>query len=168
MEFSRQEYWSGMPFPSSGAFPDPGTEPTSPALAGGFFTTEPPGKPIDFFWNNFYFSYCIVKLYLVLLYVFWLFSKLSTGFIQSSSEFYEHLYSSNYLELFIRYVLHLVLLGFHLVPSFGKCPSVSSFCPICWLYLYVFGSLFMFPDLGEMAFCRRHPLCPTRSLPSGP
>ena len=48
MEFSRQEYWSGLPFPSPGDLQDPGTEPislASPALAGGFFTTEPPGKP---------------------------------------------------------------------------------------------------------------------------
>ena len=48
MEFYRQEYWSGLPFPSPGDLPDPGTEPASlvsPALAGGFFTTEPPGKP---------------------------------------------------------------------------------------------------------------------------
>ena len=48
MEFSRQEYWSGLPFPTPGDLPDPGIEPTSlasPALAGGFFTTEPPGKP---------------------------------------------------------------------------------------------------------------------------
>ena len=41
MEFSRQEYWSGLPFPSPGDFPDPRIEPVSPALAGGFFTTEP-------------------------------------------------------------------------------------------------------------------------------
>ena len=34
----QQEYWSGLPFPSSGDLPDPGMEPTSPALAGGFFT----------------------------------------------------------------------------------------------------------------------------------
>ena len=40
----RQEYWSGLPFPSPGDLPDPVTEPTSPALAGRFFTTEPPGK----------------------------------------------------------------------------------------------------------------------------
>ncbi|XP_061238441.1 dynein regulatory complex protein 8 isoform X2 [Bos javanicus] len=40
--FSRQEYWSGLPFPSPGDLPSPGTESTSPALAGGFFTTEPP------------------------------------------------------------------------------------------------------------------------------
>ena len=41
MEFSRQEYWSGLPFPSPGDLPDPGMEPASlmsPALTGGFFT----------------------------------------------------------------------------------------------------------------------------------
>ena len=46
MGFLRQEYWSGWPFPPLGDFSDPGIEPVSPALAGGFFTTEPPGKPI--------------------------------------------------------------------------------------------------------------------------
>ena len=45
MGFPRQEYWSGLPFPSPRDLPDPGIEPASPALAGGFFTTEPPGKP---------------------------------------------------------------------------------------------------------------------------
>ena len=47
MGFSRQEYWSGLPFPSPGDLPDLGVEPRSPALAGGFFTAEPPGKPIS-------------------------------------------------------------------------------------------------------------------------
>ena len=45
MEFSRQEYWSGLPFPTPGKFPDPGIEPMSlmyPALAGRFFTTSAP------------------------------------------------------------------------------------------------------------------------------
>ena len=46
MGFSRQEYWSGLPFPSPGDLLDAGIKPTSPALAGGFFTTEPPGKPL--------------------------------------------------------------------------------------------------------------------------
>ena len=46
MGFSRQEYWSGFPFPSPGDLLYPGIEPESPALAGGFFTTEPPGKPL--------------------------------------------------------------------------------------------------------------------------
>ena len=45
MGFPRQEYWSGLPFPSPRYLPDPGIEPASPALAGRFFTTEPPGKP---------------------------------------------------------------------------------------------------------------------------
>ena len=45
MGFSRQEYWSGLPFPPAGDLPDPGIEPTSPALAGGFFSTRPPEKP---------------------------------------------------------------------------------------------------------------------------
>ena len=48
MGFPRQQYWSGMPFPSLGDLPDPGIEPMSSALAGGFFTTEPPGKPHSF------------------------------------------------------------------------------------------------------------------------
>ena len=45
MEYSRHEYWSGLPFPSPGKFPDPGIEPMSlvyPALAGRFFTTGAP------------------------------------------------------------------------------------------------------------------------------
>ena len=45
MGFSRQEYWTGLPCPPPGVLPNPRIEPTSPALAGGFFTTEPPGKP---------------------------------------------------------------------------------------------------------------------------
>ena len=43
--FLRQEYWSGLPFPSPGDLPNPGIEPASPALAGGLFSPEPPGKP---------------------------------------------------------------------------------------------------------------------------
>ena len=43
MGFPRQEYWSGLLFPSPGDLPNPGIEPKSPALAGGFFTAEPYG-----------------------------------------------------------------------------------------------------------------------------
>ena len=42
--FSREEYWSGLPFPPPGDLPHPGTEPPSHVLAVRFFTTEP-GKP---------------------------------------------------------------------------------------------------------------------------
>ena len=45
MAFPREENWGGLAFPSQGDLPDSGIEPTSLALAGGFFTTEPPGKP---------------------------------------------------------------------------------------------------------------------------
>ena len=44
MGFSGKESWSGLPFPPLGDLPDPGIELASPALAGGFFITEPPGK----------------------------------------------------------------------------------------------------------------------------
>ena len=47
MGFSREEYWSGLPCPPPGDLPDPGIKSMSlmsPALAGRFFTTEPPGK----------------------------------------------------------------------------------------------------------------------------
>ena len=43
--FLRQECWSGLQFPPPGDLPDPGLEPASAVLAGGSFTTEPPGKP---------------------------------------------------------------------------------------------------------------------------
>ena len=46
MGFSRQEYWSGLLFPSPGDLPNPGMEPMSPASTGRFFTTEPLGKPL--------------------------------------------------------------------------------------------------------------------------
>ena len=49
VEFSRQEYWSGLPFPSLGDLPNPGIELRSPTSAGRFFTTEPPGKPPNSF-----------------------------------------------------------------------------------------------------------------------
>ena len=59
VRFSRQEYWSGFPFPSPGDLPDSGTEPVSPALAGRFFTTKPPGKPFPWLYlskDNFFLT----------------------------------------------------------------------------------------------------------------
>ena len=52
MGFPKQECWSGLPFPSPGDLPDSGIEPASSELAGRFFTTEPPAKPV---------SYCLVN-----------------------------------------------------------------------------------------------------------
>ena len=45
MEFSRQEYWSGLPFPSPGDLPNPGIKPRSSALQAAALPSEPPGKP---------------------------------------------------------------------------------------------------------------------------
>ena len=52
MEFSRQKYWSGLPFPPPGHLPNPGIESEPLALADRFFTIEPPGKPqmINILW----------------------------------------------------------------------------------------------------------------------
>ena len=61
MEFSRQEYWSGLPFPIPGDLPNPGIEPTSrasPALAAAPFTTAQPGKPL---WDHYLSSLGLVS-----------------------------------------------------------------------------------------------------------
>ena len=49
MGFSRQQYWSGLPFPSPGDLPSSGTEPGSPALQANALTSEPPEKPMEYF-----------------------------------------------------------------------------------------------------------------------
>ena len=59
MGFSRQEYWSALPFPSPGDLPNPGIEPGSPALEADALISEPPGKPcflVDHInmWNTIY------------------------------------------------------------------------------------------------------------------
>ena len=56
MGFSRQEYWSGLPFPSPGDLPNPGIEPRSPTLQADALPSEPPGKP---WWAS---NYCTVAL----------------------------------------------------------------------------------------------------------
>ena len=71
MEFSRQEYWSGLPFPTPGDLPNPVIKPVSPALTDGFFTIAPPGKSteeikgIETFtcllssWSNYFLHYLL-------------------------------------------------------------------------------------------------------------
>ena len=60
MGLTKQEYWSGLPFPTPGDLPNPGIEPASlvsTALAGGFFVTELPGKPSPSGGNAFLVTY---------------------------------------------------------------------------------------------------------------
>ena len=55
--FLRHEYWSGLTLPPPGDLPDPGIERRSPALAGRFFPTEPPGKPMFLYaFSKYYMS----------------------------------------------------------------------------------------------------------------
>ena len=61
MEFSRQEYWSGLPFLSAGDLPDPGIEPGSPALQADALPSEPPGNSGETdnkhdYWKNLSFD----------------------------------------------------------------------------------------------------------------
>ena len=53
MGFPRQEYWSGLPFPSPGNLPDPGIKPVSPALQADSLQSELPEKPTYIYTNNF-------------------------------------------------------------------------------------------------------------------
>ena len=66
--FPRQEYWSGLPFPSPRDLPNPGVQTKYPALAGGFFTTEPSGKlqyAFTYHQNNTLGFVCSPKIYAV-------------------------------------------------------------------------------------------------------
>ena len=49
MEFSREEYWRGQPFPSPGDLPDPDIEPRSPVLQADSLLSKPPGKPTFYY-----------------------------------------------------------------------------------------------------------------------
>ena len=57
MGLPKQEYWSGLQFSSPGSLPRSGIEPMSPALAAGFFTTDPPGKPYAIIYLTFLFQW---------------------------------------------------------------------------------------------------------------
>ena len=61
MGLSRQEYWSGLPFPSPRDLLNPGLEPTSPILAGTFFITEPLGKPNILNIPNFNYNFSFLR-----------------------------------------------------------------------------------------------------------
>ena len=56
MGFSRQEYWSGLPFPSPGDLPNPGIEPGSPTLQADALPSEPPGKPPTWDSDNYHIT----------------------------------------------------------------------------------------------------------------
>ena len=64
MGFSRQEYWSGLLFPSPGDLPDPGIEPRFPALEAEALTYEPPGKPNMYTYMHInVYTYILIHMY---------------------------------------------------------------------------------------------------------
>ena len=65
MEFSRQEYWNGLPFPSLGDLPNPGIESRFPTLQVDSLPAETPGKPLlNVFQNHILYVFMIIMLYL--------------------------------------------------------------------------------------------------------
>ena len=68
MEFSRQEYWSGLPFPSPGDLSDPGIEPGSPTLQADTLPSEPQGKPILAFTGELF--HFVIFLFLAMAFSF--------------------------------------------------------------------------------------------------
>ena len=66
MEFSRQRYWSRLPFPSPGDITNPGIKPRSPEMASRFSTTEPPGKPFTHpeLANKYMYMYIYMCVYI--------------------------------------------------------------------------------------------------------
>ena len=71
--FSRQEYWSGLPFPSPGDLPNTGIEPGSPALQADALPSEPPGKPLLVYKNTINFwmlQHCLIYLLILAFFVY--------------------------------------------------------------------------------------------------
>ena len=124
MGFSRQEYWSGLSFPSLGDLPDPGIDPTSAALTGRFFTTELPGK-LE--------SKKVVVVIVQLLSSVWLFVTPWTTAHQASLSF---TISQSLLKLHVCWVSDAIKPFYPLSPTFPPVlsfPPAGSF-PMSWLF----------------------------------
>ena len=70
MRFSRQEYWSGLPFPSPADLPDRGNEPGSPALQADALPSEPPGKPSPTYTSSFWEPLLLFSFFFAILFYF--------------------------------------------------------------------------------------------------
>ena len=93
MGFPRQEYWSGLPFPSPGDPPDPGMEPMSRALAGRFFTTEPLGKPNNV--NNTDVKLAFVAIFECTIQWYWLHAQWCANIITDYSQNFSSPWAEN-------------------------------------------------------------------------
>ena len=100
--FSRQEYWSGLPFPSPGDLPDPGIEPRSPTLEAGALTSEPPGK------SSYRYTTTYLSIYhwhiFELFPAFWLLKVMLLRSFKSLGGYKFSLLSSQYLGIEAHYI----------------------------------------------------------------
>ena len=110
MGFSRQEYWSGLPFPHPGDLSDPGIEFTSCALAAGFFTTELPGKTV------------LGSVVVQTLSCAWL-CKLATSVQQNESAV--HIHTS---------ALFWISISFRTLEHINRVPCAMQYLPISYLF----------------------------------
>ena len=129
MGFSRQQYWSGLPFPSPGELPNPGIEPvslTSPALAGGFFSSS--ALPSSFPLRN---PVCVCMCVCVYIYIY--------TYIYIHTYIYTHVYIYIYTHIYI-YILFSILKVF----CFFQVGSISNpfFFPKSLKIIYIYICLF--------------------------
>ena len=130
--FSRQEYWSGLPFASPGYLPDPGIEPRSPTLQVDALTSAPPGKPL----------FCVLRSLQI-------FSFLATAThlqprprcrrVLCSPRPWEHLIFENLLRMaflsWVRWYLNLVLIFISLIITDVQYLSTGFLPPTMWVQL---------------------------------
>ena len=140
--FSRQEYWSELPFPSPGDLPDPGIKPGSSALAGGFFTTEPVTCMCIHIWLDTYkCTYTYICVYI----------------------WHKHMFICVHI-----YVWQMIKLCYFL--WFFRSKSLSAVLDKCLYWAFSFyGSKYCTPcggDLGFLQTCCMDPLCSWQLWPS--
>ena len=118
MGFSRQEYWSGLPFPSPD-LPNPGIEPVSPASAGGFLTTRPPGKSPKIIFSSF---------------------RVEIGYVKVSGNFsfWKHpgMIKDALSILWHSYLNHSLLSSCCLSPILGWCIHILNLFQISWVCVH--------------------------------
>ena len=117
MGLPRQEYWSGLPFPSPGDLLDPGIEFLSPALAGGFFTPELPGKPLPSLLLPF--SSLILPCDMIIVFLSYIPYRVKLLKLDLVPYFIFSKKNSN---------LCLAVLGFHWCAGFSGCGAQASHC----------------------------------------
>ena len=120
MEFSKQEYWSGLPFLFPGDLPNPGIKPRPPALQADSLPTEPPGKPFCVYRVTYSEYFLQVKIIKYVTFCIWLIS-LSTVF--------PHCSIYHYLNPFYGWIIFHCLYRYNFLHPFISCWIFGLFLP---------------------------------------